>query len=153
MKTIFHIFLITLLSISLAHADGIYKQSTTMAYDATYKKVYAALESNRFFVIEEINIGKNLSRFKDKWKDYNQNKLGNIQVMIICNGWYANQVSNADPDMLALCPMRVTLTLKDGVTSVLFAKPSTFATNSKALPILKEAEDTIIKAIGIALKK
>lgn len=101
--------------------------------------------------MEELNIGQNL-RFSDKWKDYNLNKLENFRVMIICNGWYTDQVSNADTDMLAPCPMRVTLIHKQGVTSVLFTKPSVFANNSRTLPILKEVEETIIKAISHALK-
>lgn len=152
MKFIIHTLFIALLSINLAHAEGVYKQSTKMDYDTAYKKVYTALEDNRFFVIEEINIGNSLLRFKDKWKDYNLNKLESIQVMIICNGWYANQVSNIDTDMLALCPMRVTLIHKQGVTTVLFAKPSTFAKDSKALVILQEVEAGVIKAISSALK-
>jgi len=152
MKQLYLFFLLAVLGISIVHANGIYKQSATMDYDTAYKKVYQALEENRFFVIDEINIGKSLSRFKDKWKDYNLNKLENLQVMIICNGWYTNQISNADTDMLALCPLTVTLIGKEGVTTALFAKPTTFAKNSKAMPTLKEAEDTVIEAISRALK-
>ena len=152
MKSSLRFLFIMLLGVNIAYADGIYKQSAKMDFESAYKKVYSALEDNRFFVVEEINIGRNLSRFKDKWDDYNLNKLENLQVMIICNGWYANQVSNADTDMLALCPMRVTMIHKAGVTTALFARPTTFAKHSKALPILQEAEETIIQAINNGLK-
>ena len=138
-------------AISPAIASGIFKQSVQMDFEVAYKKVYAALEDNRFFVIDEIDMANSLERFKDKWEDFNLNKLEQQKIMIICNGWYANQVGNADTDMLALCPMRVTLLHKDGMTTVLFAKPSTFATNSKALPILTEIETTITGAIDKAL--
>jgi len=151
-KSFFHFCLLTILGISIAHANGIYKLSAPMDYDTAYKKVYQALEENRFFVVQEINMGNSLSRFRDKWKDYNLNKLENLQVMIICNGWYANQVSNADTDMLALCPMSVTLIHKEGITTALFARPTIFAKDSKALPTLKEAENTVIEAINQALK-
>ena len=151
-NSFFRFCLLTILGISIAHANGIYKQSATIDYDTAYKNVYQALEENRFFVIDEINMGESLSRFKDKWKDYNLNRLENLQVMIICNGWYANQVSNADTDMLALCPMSVTLIHKEGITTALFARPTTFAKDSKALPTLKEAEDAVIEAISRALK-
>ena len=151
-NSFFRFCLLTILGISIAHANGIYKQSATIDYDTAYKNVYQALEENRFFVIDEINMGKSLSRFKDKWKDYNLNRLENLQVMIICNGWYANQVSNADTNMLALCPMSVTLIHKEGITTALFARPTTFAKDSKALPTLKEAEDAVIEAISRALK-
>lgn len=143
--------LITFIS-STAIASDIFKHSTTMPYDEAYKKVYSALEDNRFYVVEEINIGASLSRFKDSWDDYNQNQLEAIKVMIICNGWYANQVSNKDPDMLALCPMKVTMTHKEGQTSALFARPSTFAEKSPARALILEAEQTVIQSIESALK-
>lgn len=153
MKFIFSLLFLLIFTVNTALASGIYKQSTQADYNATYKKVYAALEDNRFFIINEINLGKNLSGFAKRWgDDYNRNKLENIQVMIICNGWYANQVSNFDTDLLALCPMRVTLIEKAGVTTALFAKPSTFAKDSKALPVLKEVEEMIISAIKSAMK-
>ena len=140
--------LVLLLYCSSTFSQGIYKKSATADYGATYIKIHTNLEDSRFFVIEEINIGKSLASLAKKWgEDYNRNKLDNIRVMVICNGWYANRVSNLDTDMLALCPLRVTLTQKGGVTTALFARPSTFAKDSPALPVLKEAEDTIIQAI------
>ena len=146
------LLLILLTTLPCVAASGIYKKSAPMDYDVAYKKVYSALEDNRFYVIEEINVGKSIARFKDKWEDFNLNQLERQQVMIICNGWYANQVGNADPDMLALCPLRVTLIHKDGVTTALFARPTVFATDSKALPILQEVEETIASAISKALE-
>ena len=151
MRLILLLCLLCVSAMSPAIAGGIFKQSVQMDFDMAYKKVYAALEDNRFFVIDEIDMANSLERFKDKWEDFNLNKLEQQKIMIICNGWYANQVGNADTDMLALCPMRVTLLHKDGMTTVLFAKPSTFATNSKALPILTEIETTITSAIDKAL--
>ena len=143
--------LLCISALSPAMAGGIFKQSAEVDFDVAYKKVYTALEENRFFVIDEIDMATSLARFKDKWDDFNMNKLEQQKIMIICNGWYANQVGNADTDMLALCPMRVTLLHKDGMTTVLFAKPSTFAANSKAMPILTEIETTITGAINRAL--
>lgn len=152
MKQLLGLVAILVLGIGLVYAEGIYKLTVNIDYDTAHKRVYAALEEQRFYVLDEINIGKSLARFKDRWSDYNQNQLENLQVMVICNGWFANKVGNADPDMLALCPMSVTLHHKAGVTTVLFARPSTFASDSKALPILQEAERDVIKAIESALK-
>ncbi|ORU90082.1 MAG: hypothetical protein A6F71_03740 [Cycloclasticus sp. symbiont of Poecilosclerida sp. M] len=72
--------------------------------------------------------------------------------MVFCNGWYANKVSNADPKMLALCPIRLTVIEKDGTSSVLFVKPTAVGQGSEALPVLQEIEDTIIKAIDAAME-
>ena len=152
MKIIIHILLL-LFSLNHAVAGGIFKQSIDADYGVIYTRLYKALEDKHFYVVNEINIGKNLSGFADKWgNDYNRNQLSNIQVMIICNGWYANQVSNLDTDMLALCPMSVTLISKDKQVTALFARPSTFAANSKALPVLQEAEQAVIDAIESAMK-
>jgi len=73
--------------------------------------------------------------------------------MVFCNGWYANAVSNADPDMLALCPLRIGLYEKQGETTVVFAKPSIIAANSAAKPVLKEIEAEVIEAIKAGMKK
>ena len=54
MKSLFLFCLLTLFFLGPAQADGIFKQSTTMDFETAYKKVYAALEENRFYVIEEI---------------------------------------------------------------------------------------------------
>ncbi len=127
---------------------GMYKQEVNRPIDAVYPAVYKALEDARFFVVFEPNIGKNISRFADKWgDDYNQNKLSSIRSMVFCNGWYANAVSNADPDMLGLCPLRIGLYEKQGKTVVLFARPTVIAAQSKARDILQKVEDEVTAAI------
>jgi hypothetical protein len=104
-------------------------------------------------VIFEANIGKNLSRFKDKWSEnYNKNNLGGIRSMVFCNGWYANQVSNADPSMLALCPLSLTVIERSGKAHILFVRPSYVGKESPALPILNEIEGIVIEAINTAIE-
>ena len=146
-------FLVCFISTGSAESHNIYKQSAPIPLELAYTRVYASLEQNNFWVIEEINIGQSLSRFEEKWGDeYNQNKLTAIRVMIVCNGWYANQVSNKDPDMLALCPIRITLYEKDNKTSVVFARPSVIANGSPAESVVLEIENIIIKSIQDAMK-
>jgi uncharacterized protein (DUF302 family) len=116
--------------------------------ETSYKTVYKALEDNRFFVVFEPNIQRNLSAFAKRWgDDYNRNKLEGIRAMVFCNAWYANQVSNADPDMLALCPLHITLVQKQGKTRVLFVRPSVVAKDSQAAAIASELEQDVTKAI------
>ncbi len=125
--------------------------------EKTYDVVYKALEDNKYFVVFEPNIQKNLSRFAERWGDkYNRNGLEGIRAMVFCNGWYANAVSNADPDMLALCPLHITLVQKSGVTRILFSRPTVIAADSKALAVAKEIEEDVSKALDeavAALKK
>lgn len=117
-------------------------------FTATYKKVFTALENNGYFVILEPNIGKNLSNFAQRWGDnYNRSGLEAFRSMVFCNGWYANEISNLDPDMVALCPLHITLTHKKGVTSILFVRPGQVAAHSPAKKVAAELEQDVIRAI------
>ncbi len=116
--------------------------------NTVYKHLFTALENNGYYVIFEPNIGRNLAHFAKRWgKDYNKNKLESIRSMVFCNGWYANKISNADPDMLALCPLHVTLTHKQGFTRVLFVKPGQVSQGSAANSVALELEQDVIRII------
>lgn len=122
--------------------------------DTTYKKIYNALEENKFFVVFEPNIQRNLSGFAERWGDnYNRNKLQGIRAMVFCNVWYTNEISNADPDMLALCPLHITLIQQEGSTRILFVRPSAVAADSKALAIATELEQDIAKVMAEAVEE
>ena len=122
--------------------------------ETAYPVVYQALEDNKFFVVFEPDIQNNLSRMAERWgEDYNRNKLDGIRAMVFCNGWYANQVSNADPDMLALCPLHITLVEQGGSTRILFVKPSAVAQGSKAEALAVELEQAVADAIAAALQQ
>ena len=131
----------------------LYKNTVNQPMDEVYPAVYEALEEARFYVVFEPFISQNIERFAEKWgESYNQNKLSSIRSMVFCNGWYANQVSNADPDMLALCPLRLSLYEKSGKTSVVFARPTVIGAESAAKSLLKEIEDSVINAIELGIK-
>ena len=122
--------------------------------ETSYDVVYKSLENNRFFVAFEPDIQGNISGFAERWgDDYNRNQLEGIRAMVFCNGWYANAVSNADPDMLALCPLHITLIQKDGATRVLFVRPSMVAEGSKAVSVATEIEQGVVKAIDAAVQE
>lgn len=129
--------------------SSVYERRIKRNEPEVYKQLFSALENNGYFVVFETNIGKNLSRFAQRWgDDYNKNKLDSIRSMIFCNGWYANQVSNADPKMLALCPMHITLTYKKGITSILYIRPGQVAKDSTASKIATELEQDVIRIIN-----
>lgn len=147
----FWITLLFLVAISTVHAvpPSIYKVSVKGDFDNVYKHVYSALENNRMFVVLEPDIGARMANFAKRWgDDYNKNKLERIKSMVFCNIWYVNQVSNADPDMVAMCPLHITLTHKQGITSVVFLRPDVLAKGSGAEDIAKQLADHVIKAIN-----
>ncbi len=122
--------------------------------ETSYKTIYKALENNRFFVVFEPDIQRNLSGFAARWGDkYNRNKLEGIRAMVFCNVWYTNEISNADPDMLAMCPLHITLIQQQGSTRVLFVRPTVVAADSKALAIAKELEEDVSKAMDEAVNE
>lgn len=132
----------------------VYVKKIKSPLNVVYKKVFTSLDNNGYFVVFEPNIGKNLAHFAKRWgDDYNKNKLESIRSMVFCNGWYANKVSNADPNMMALCPLHITLIHKKGVTKVLFVRPGRVAVNSPAEEIAIELEQDVIRSIEEALVK
>jgi uncharacterized protein (DUF302 family) len=135
-------------SLADKNSQSVYLQKVDMPLSAVYDKLYKSLEDARFFVVFEPNIGANLARFSDKWgDDYNRNDISSIRSMVFCNGWYANKVSNLDPDMLGFCPLHLTLYERDAKTTVLFNRPGTMAQESPAKELLIKIENEVIEAI------
>ncbi|MDX2464158.1 MAG: DUF302 domain-containing protein, partial [Porticoccus sp.] len=112
-----------------------------------------SLEKARFFVVFEPNIGANLASFSTKWgDDYNQNNIDEIRSMVFCNAWYANKVSNLDPNMLGFCPLHLSLIEREGKTTVLFNRPGIIAQNSPAKELLLTIESEVIEAIQLGVQ-
>jgi uncharacterized protein (DUF302 family) len=153
MKSIL-IFLLALVSVNaLAESPAVYEKSVDQNLETAYKHVYKALESNGFKVVYEVDIQENLTKFaaKNAIKDFNLSQLEGIKSMVFCNGPLAVKISNADPTMLAMCPLHLTLTQKAGRATVLFVRPSFIAQGSKAEAPAKELEEKVIKAIESGL--
>ena len=148
---------VLMFSVSSVFADtrnnGVYIQQVDKPLSGVYDRVYKSLEEARFFVVFEPNIGANLASFSTKWgDDYNQNNLAEIRSMVFCNGWYANKVSNLDPNMLGFCPLHITLIEREGKTTVLFNRPGVIAQNSPAKELLLTIESEVIAAIQLGLQ-
>jgi len=132
----------------------VYEKTFDQNLDTAYKRVAQALESNGFKVVYEIDMLENLSKFaaKNAVKDFNQNQLEGIKSLVFCNGPLAVKISNADPAMLGLCPLHLTLTQKAGRVTVLFVRPGVAAAGSPAEAAAKELEEKLIKTIESGLK-
>ena len=138
---------------SVLAAPGVQVWEVPKPLDATYDAVCQALEQNRFFVVFEPNIGNNLKGFAERWgEDFNRNRIEGIRAMVFCNAWYANQVSNQDPELLALCPLHLTLTHRDGVTRILFLRPTHIAGDSPAAALAAELEGDVDKAVKVGIE-
>ncbi|MHB1322113.1 MAG: DUF302 domain-containing protein [Acidithiobacillus ferrivorans] len=144
------ILLFTLISLNAwAESPTVYEKSFNQNLDTAYKRVYKALGDNGFKVVYEVDIQENLTKFakKNAVKDFNLNHLEGIKSMVFCNAPLAIKISNADPAMLAMCPLHLTFTQKAGRVTVLFVRPGVIARGSKAEAPAKELEEKVIKAI------
>jgi len=142
--------LFTLISLNAwAESPAVYEKSFNQNLDTAYKRVYKALEDNGFKVVYEVDIQENLTKFakKNAVKDFNLHQLEGIKSMVFCNAPLAIKISNADPAMLAMCPLHLTFTQKAGRATVLFVRPGVIAQGSKAEAPAKELEEKVIKAI------
>jgi len=150
-----HLFLaLTLLVATATHAGSpaVYEKSVKQPLNAVYDRVNTAFEDGGFRVVYEVDIGDNLSKIAKKMgAEYNQSQLEGIKSMVFCNGFAANKVANADPSLLALCPLHVTLIHKAGMTSVLFVRPSAVAQGSPGLEAAQDMENKVIKLIEAGL--
>lgn len=143
--------LFTLLGLALpvwAGSPAIYERAVRVSADAAYSKLYDALEKNGFYVIFEPDMGRTLSGMADKLgADYNRNQLSTMKSLVFCNPRATNGIANADPALLALCPLHITLTHRDGVSTVYFIRPSMLAAGSPGEALTQKLEADIVKVI------
>lgn len=132
-----------------AQSDSrVYVKKVKKPLPEVYSKVFTAMENGGYFVLFEPNLGKNLEHFAQRWgDDYNKNKIEEIRSLIFSNAWYVNQISNVDPELLALSPLHLTFTYKEGMTTILFIRPSAVAAESPAEKVATELENDVINTI------
>lgn len=138
------------LMVTSLSAHDIYVKTVDEPLQTLYPKLLTSLKQNQMMVVSEIDI---LAKFKEAGlpekfgEDFNTNGLEAIKAIIACNGFFGNAVSNADPEMMALCPIRITLIQKAGKSKILYSLPSKASEGSKANAILKKLETKIITAL------
>ena len=135
-------------TISAPAADWLHRRDISGPFMDTYKAVYTALEDVDFYVVKELNIGANLQRLAYRWgDDYNRNRFTEVRSMVICNASFANKVLNADPEMMALCPLTITLLHKENNTMVLYERVGELASGRPGGEILQEVDKIVINAL------
>ena len=148
-------FIACLLLVSSLNAHDVYVKEVAQSTKTLYPKVLKALADNMLIVVSEIDI---LGKFehaglpKRFGKNFNTNNLEAIKAIIVCNGYFGNEVANSDPEMMALCPLRITIIQQNGKSKILFARPSALSKGSKANAILKKLEERVIFALESSAK-
>lgn len=135
-------------------ANSVYTKTFDASMDEVYTKLLASFKKSKLIVVSEIDI---MAKFKEAGlpkkfgENFNTNKLDGIKAVIACNGWFGNEVANSDPEMMAFCPIRVTLVEKEGKTSVMYVRASVAPQDSKAYGVLQKLEAKVISAIESSL--
>lgn len=135
---------------SPAHAtpEAIYRHEVATAFDEAYKALYAALEKEKFWVAFEADMLARMRRAADSWgAEFNQNDLTGVRAMVFCNIWWTNRIANADPDMLAMCPLHISVVATDDTTAILMLRPSVIARGSEAEAVAATLEAELIGII------
>ncbi|MDX2455904.1 MAG: DUF302 domain-containing protein [Gammaproteobacteria bacterium] len=152
-KTAVFLMLGLLLGVCQAELPGVRHWTLEENMETAYKNIYRSLEDSNLFVIFEPNIGKNLAGFSGLWgANYNRNHLQGIRSMVFCSAWYTNEISNIDPQLLALCPMHITFYRQDNITHIVFVRPVHVGQRSAAAGLLEGLEAKLSAAVeaGIA---
>jgi uncharacterized protein (DUF302 family) len=131
-----------------AAPEAIYKRQVTQGFDETYKALYAALEKEELWVTFEADMLARMRRFAESWgPEFNQNELTGVRAMVYCNIWWTNRIANADPDMLAMCPLHISVIGHGGKTTILMLRPSVLARGSQAEGVAATLESELIGII------
>ncbi|HEY9202864.1 DUF302 domain-containing protein [Sulfurimonas sp.] len=145
------ILLACLLTLSVWAAESnVYKVSYNAPVDKVLDNMLAKFKQEMLVVVWQLDI---LEEFKHKGLDkkfgenFNKAGLTAVKTLVACNGKFGNDIINQDSDMMAYCPIRITLTEKDGVTTVLYVRPSSAPRDSKAYQSLVKLEKKVTKAI------
>jgi len=135
-----------------AGSAGVLKVTTERSLDEVYGKIYDALETEQFWVVFEADMGERMARFAESWgEDYNRSGLGTVKSMVFCNIWWTNRIANADPDLLAMCPLHLSLYEKDGETHVVMPALSHMAEGSEGRERAAQLETELAGIIDRAL--
>lgn len=132
-----------------AESPGVFVAEVKAPLDDVYKGVYKALDKAGWYVAFEMDMFKGMSSSLPRklGEDFNRAGLEGIRTLVFCQGVHANTIMNADPDMMALCPLHLTVIHKAGTSKVLFARPSAAAKGSPAEAPVKAVEDEVIGLI------
>jgi uncharacterized protein (DUF302 family) len=131
-----------------AAPPGVYIKTVEMDLDSAYREVYQALEEERFWVVLEADMGARMARMAKRWgNDYNRNGLDGMKSMVFCNIDWTHRIANADPRMLALCPLHLSIYARDGKASVVLPRPTALAGGSEAEAEAAELERTLIRIV------
>ena len=135
-------------TLALASPIAVNTLTTEAPPDQVYDRVHQALEGAEFWVVFEADMASRMEKLGPDWgDDYNQNKLTFIKSMVFCSLWWTNKLANADPELLGLCPLHLTIYARDGHTTIAWPRLSAMAGGSPGQDMALALEEAISEII------
>jgi len=137
-------------------ASEIYKKEISLPIEKYYPKLKKAIRANHMNILYELDLLKKFKKSgyaKRFGKDFNKNHLKAVKTLLLCNGYVGNQISNIDPDMMALCPIRLTVISMASGTQVVFIKSDDLAKSRKVQRLLATLDEILIHTIDLTEDK
>jgi hypothetical protein len=99
----------------------------------------------------EADLGSRMAKMADDWgSDYNRSKLTFVKGMVFCSLWWTNQIANANPELLGLCPLHLSIYAHEDKTTLVWPKLSAMADGNSGQAIaqaLDEEVSDLIRAV------
>jgi hypothetical protein len=138
-------------TLTLAAPPGVNSLTTDDSPDKVYDRVYQALEAAQFRVVFEADMGSRMEKLASDWGgDYNRSGLTFVKAMVFCSLRWTNQLANADPLLLGLCPLHLTIYARDGKTTLVWPRLSALAEGSPGQGAVQSLEQTVSDIIRAA---
>ena len=142
-------WLILVPTLAAAGPTGVNTLTAQDPPDQVYDRIYQALEGAKFWIVFEADMGSRMANLAPEWGgEYNKSGLGFVKSMVFCNLAWTNRLANADPDLLGLCPVHLSVYARGGVTTVTWPNLSAMAQGSPgqdAATALEEEVSTLIR--------
>lgn len=134
----------------ISYARPLYVRAIHAPMGVVYKDLVATLGHQGFRVPWGINIEKRLRMANPMLHlpNFNAQHLTDVRAMVICNPFLFNAIANADPTMIAICPMHITLVSTGGVTYVQYPREIAIAAHTPVAKIARLIDTKIERAIN-----
>ncbi|MGV0005785.1 MAG: hypothetical protein ACNYPG_04070 [Candidatus Porifericomitaceae bacterium WSBS_2022_MAG_OTU9] len=143
-----------LVAVAAPADDHIYSTHIDGDFDTVHNLLRRELDAERFFVVKDLNIGRNLEHFAQKWGDnYNRHNFSRIHTMIICNAWFANETINISPAHMSLCPLSLVLLHKNNKTMLHYALRQPMASQGDIAELMERLDQRFVDVLDGAVKR
>ncbi|WP_310441844.1 DUF302 domain-containing protein [Sulfurimonas sp.] len=143
---------VLLLLASSSFANEVYKKEVATPHDVYMKEFKKAVKKNHMNVLYELDL---IKKFKDAGyakkfgADFNKNKLTAATTILLCNGYIGNQISNIDPEMMSLCPIKVSIISDGKSTKIIYTKYTGASTDREIAALLNTLDEVVINTIDL----